>query len=85
VPGYGKAFKSSVRKHYPALIAPGGFGEVLPRQENRVTLDTDVKDAWGIPVLRFDYRFSTRRRSSAAAPRTRPGPSWRWRGGRWIT
>ena len=56
-PGYGKAFKSTVRRHYPAIISFGGFGEVLPRKENRVTLDPDVKDAWGIPVLRFDYRF----------------------------
>jgi choline dehydrogenase-like flavoprotein len=58
LPGYGKAFKSSVRKYYPAIISFGGFGEVLPRKENRVTLDPQVKDAWGIPVLRFDYRFS---------------------------
>jgi choline dehydrogenase-like flavoprotein len=57
LPGYGKAFKSSVRKYYPAMISLGGFGEVLPRKENRVTLDPEVKDAWGIPVLRFDYRF----------------------------
>jgi len=56
-PGYGKAFKSSVRKHYPAIISFGGFGEVLPVKDNRVTLDPQVKDAWGIPVLRFDYRF----------------------------
>jgi choline dehydrogenase-like flavoprotein len=57
IPGFGKAFKSSVRKYYPAMISLGGFGEVLARKENRVTLDPDVKDAWGIPVLRFDYRF----------------------------
>ena len=57
LPGFGKAFKSSVRKYYPALMSLGGFGEVLPRKENRVTLDPVVKDAWGIPVLRFDYRF----------------------------
>ncbi|MBA2301962.1 MAG: GMC family oxidoreductase [Acidobacteria bacterium] len=55
--GYGKAFKSSVRKHYPAMISLGGFGEVLPRKENRVTVDSEVKDIWGLPVLRFDYRF----------------------------
>jgi choline dehydrogenase-like flavoprotein len=57
LPGFGKTFKSSVRKYYPALISLGGFGEVLPRKENRVLLDPEVKDAWGIPVLRFDYRF----------------------------
>jgi glucoside 3-dehydrogenase (cytochrome c) catalytic subunit len=56
--GFGKAFKSSVRKYYPAIISFGGFGEVLPRRENRIMLDPQVKDAWGLPVLRFDYRFS---------------------------
>lgn len=58
IPGFGKAFKSSVRKYYPASFGLGGFGEVLPRKENRVSLDAEVKDAWGIPALRFDYRFS---------------------------
>jgi choline dehydrogenase-like flavoprotein len=57
IPGYGKAFKSSVRKYYPAIISFGGFGEVLPRKDNRITLDPNVRDAWGIPVLRFDYHF----------------------------
>jgi choline dehydrogenase-like flavoprotein len=56
--GFGKAFKTSIRKYYPATFGIGGFGEVLPRKENRVSLDTEVKDAWGIPVIRFDYRFS---------------------------
>jgi choline dehydrogenase-like flavoprotein len=57
LPGFGKAFKSNVRKYYPALLGIGGFGEVLPRKDNRVTLDPVVKDAWGIPVLRFDFRY----------------------------
>jgi choline dehydrogenase-like flavoprotein len=56
--GFGKGFKSSVRKHHAAHFAIGGFGEVLPRKENRVTLDAVVKDAWGVPALRFHYRFS---------------------------
>ncbi len=57
LPGFGKSFKSNVRKYYPAAFALGGFGEVLPRRENRVRLDDEVTDAWGIPVLRFEYRF----------------------------
>ncbi len=56
-PGFGSSFKSTVRKYYPAPISFGGFGEVLPRHENRVLLDDTVVDAWGIPVLKFDYRF----------------------------
>jgi len=65
LPGFGKAFKSSVRKYYPALISLGGFGEVLPRKENRVSLDAEVKDAWGIPVLRFDYTFGDNEKKMA--------------------
>ena len=65
IPGYGKAFKSNVRKHYPALISFGGFGEVLPRKENRITLDPVVRDASGVPVIRFDYRFGDNERKMA--------------------
>jgi len=65
LPGFGKAFKSSVRKYYPALISLGGFGEVLPRKENRVSLDAEIKDAWGIPVLRFDYTFGDNEKKMA--------------------
>jgi choline dehydrogenase-like flavoprotein len=32
--------------------------EMLPRPENRVTLDPDQRDAWGIPVLRIDCAHS---------------------------
>jgi choline dehydrogenase-like flavoprotein len=57
-PGFGATFKKRVRDNYPAVIGYGGFGEVLARRENQVSLDPEVKDAWGLPVLRFDYRFS---------------------------
>ena len=30
---------------------------MLARRENQVALDPTLTDAWGIPVLRFDYRF----------------------------
>ena len=30
------------------------FAEMLPRAENRVMLDPERRDAWGIPVLRID-------------------------------
>ena len=56
-PGFGAAYKKRVRDHAGAFISMGGFGEVLPRYESRVELDPAVKDRWGIPVLRFNYRF----------------------------
>jgi choline dehydrogenase-like flavoprotein len=55
--GFGASFKKEVRDHAGAFIWMGGFGEVLPRYENAVSIDPDVKDRWGVPVLRFSYRF----------------------------
>jgi hypothetical protein len=43
-----------------------GFGEVLPRYENSVSLDPVIKDRWGIPVLKFDYQFGDNERKMAA-------------------
>ena len=34
------------------------MGEVLPRYNNRVTINPGVSDAWGIPVLHFDCRYT---------------------------
>jgi choline dehydrogenase-like flavoprotein len=56
-PGFGPAFKTAVRANHPTPINFTAFGEVLARRENQVALDPAVKDAWGLPVLRFDYRF----------------------------
>jgi choline dehydrogenase-like flavoprotein len=32
----------------------GGFGEILPYHENKITLDKTKKDKWGLPVLSMD-------------------------------
>ncbi|MBO0857001.1 MAG: GMC family oxidoreductase [Chloracidobacterium sp.] len=56
--GFGKAYKKTVRDYAGGTISLGGFGEVLARYENYVDLDPGVKDRWGIPVLRFHYKFS---------------------------
>ena len=56
-PGFGAAYKKTVRDHAGAFINMGGFGEVLARYENQVDLDPVRKDAWGIPVIRFNYKF----------------------------
>ena len=51
-PGFGEAYKKSLREPRPNLDLTG-FGEVLPRWENRVEIDPEVKDVYGIPVLRI--------------------------------
>ena len=64
-PGFGAGFKKTVRDLNPTPISISGFGEVLARRENRVELDPVSKDAWGIPVLRFDYRFGENEKAIA--------------------
>ncbi len=34
-----------------------GFGETLPYEENKVTLNMDLRDKWGLPTLTFDCEF----------------------------
>jgi choline dehydrogenase-like flavoprotein len=64
-PGFGKGYKKEVRDYAGAFINMGGFGEVLPRYENSVSIDPTVKDAWGIPVLKFDYNFGDNEKKMA--------------------
>ncbi len=35
------------------------YGEMLPRSENRVSLDRENRDAWGIPTLHIDCEYSS--------------------------
>jgi choline dehydrogenase-like flavoprotein len=65
-PGFGKAYKKAVRDYAGAAIGMGGFGEVLPRYESAVSLDPEVRDKWGIPVLRFDFKFGDNEKKMAA-------------------
>jgi choline dehydrogenase-like flavoprotein len=65
-PGFGASFKQAVRENAGAYVHMGGFGEVLPRYENWMDLDPQVKDRWGVPVLRFHYAFGDNERKMAA-------------------
>lgn len=65
-PGFGDEYKKHVRDYAGATISMGAFGEVLARYENQVEIDPVMKDAWGIPVLRFNYRFGENERKMAA-------------------
>ena len=45
------------RKSDLAELGSDQSGEPLPHADNRVTLDSDVKDKWGIPAARIDVRW----------------------------
>lgn len=43
------------------------FGEMLPRADNRVVLDPERRDRWGIPILRIECRHSVDDRARGEA------------------
>ncbi|SIS37363.1 Choline dehydrogenase [Zobellia uliginosa] len=54
---YGKDLKDAILKPGGWTIGIGGFGEVLPYEDNRMTLDYDKLDSWGLPTVTFDAGF----------------------------
>jgi choline dehydrogenase-like flavoprotein len=56
--GLGEAFKKRLTTLGPWMMSFGGYGECLPREENRATLDRNTVDAWGIPALHIDAAWS---------------------------
>ncbi len=50
-----KAALSEPSEHWNMSIL--AFGEMLPYHENKVTLNKNVKDKWGLPVLDFDVEI----------------------------
>jgi choline dehydrogenase-like flavoprotein len=61
--GFGAGFKHSLRSPGPWQMSLYGFGEMLPRESSAVSLDPDVVDKWGIPVLRIDCAWSDNERN----------------------
>jgi choline dehydrogenase-like flavoprotein len=53
----GTELKNAAQTPGPWTINLGGFGECLPYADNRVTLNTDVKDKWGRNTLNMDVSF----------------------------
>jgi choline dehydrogenase-like flavoprotein len=50
----GAELKRKAAQPGPWHISLGGFGEILPYHDNRVTLDRSAKDKFGLPLLVFD-------------------------------
>jgi choline dehydrogenase-like flavoprotein len=50
----GGEFKDAMTEPGIWTVGMGGFGEMLPDETNKVTLDKNVKDKWGLNVLNID-------------------------------
>lgn len=57
VDGFGPNFKGRVRKLQPAMLQMGGYGKVIARKENRVTVNQRKVDRFGIPVPVVHFEF----------------------------
>lgn len=54
---YGEDLKEELTKPGPWRIGMGGFGECLPYHDNKITLNYDKLDEWGLPTIDFDVTF----------------------------
>ncbi|HZS59206.1 MAG TPA: GMC family oxidoreductase, partial [Gemmatimonadaceae bacterium] len=61
--GIGVELKKRLSTLGPWTMSFWGYGECLPREENRMTLDASTTDAWGIPVLRIEASWSPNERA----------------------
>ena len=59
----GEELKNAATTPGPWGIGFGGFGECLPYADNRVTLNTNIKDKWGRPTLSTDVEFKDNERA----------------------
>ena len=56
--GYGADLKQMYRSYYGATVGFSGRGEMVPNDDTYCEIDDDVVDRWGIPVLKFHFRWS---------------------------
>lgn len=63
--GYGASLKDDYRRFYGSMIHMAGRGEAVAREDNYCEIDPNVVDKWGIPVLKFHYKWSDHERKQA--------------------
>ncbi|MBM63070.1 MAG: GMC family oxidoreductase [Acidobacteria bacterium] len=56
--GYGIGLKSRARREFGTTVTFEGRGEMIPNESCYCEIDPDTVDRWGIPVLRFHFKWS---------------------------
>jgi choline dehydrogenase-like flavoprotein len=60
--GYGQQLKDDYRRYYGAVVGMSGRGEMVPNANSYCEIDPNVVDQWGIPVMRFHFKWTDRER-----------------------
>ncbi len=55
-PSWGAEYKHMLRDYYTRTMNVDGHSTSLPLETNTISLDPDLKDAWGLPAMRVTYR-----------------------------
>lgn len=63
LPGFGLALKEGIKKRFPAMVQLHPYGEVLPRADNRVTVEGTPNDQYGVPIAKIEYKIGENERS----------------------
>ncbi len=63
---YGRKLKEEMRRYYGSFVGFAGRGEMIPNDDCFCELDPGKKDKWGIPVLRFHWKWSEHETRQAA-------------------
>ncbi|HYH55491.1 MAG TPA: GMC family oxidoreductase, partial [Anseongella sp.] len=56
--GFGKSLKDDYRRFYGSVFGMAGRGMAIARESNYCEIDPNVVDKYGIPVLRFHYKWT---------------------------
>ena len=62
---YGKKYKEEARRYYGSILDFAGRGEMIPNEGSYCEIDPEKKDKYGIPVLRFHWRWSDHEKKQA--------------------
>jgi len=55
-PSWGAEYKRMLRDYYTRTMNVDGHSTSLPLETNTISLDPEVKDAWGLPAMRVTYK-----------------------------
>jgi choline dehydrogenase-like flavoprotein len=56
-PLYGEPLRARLRKSFGSRVTLLAVGGMIPNDDSRCEIDPTVKDHWGIPVLRFRWKW----------------------------